>query len=168
MKHKILFLLLLASCTKDTKIEPYPTREVMAFINGQKWEAESWFIDDPNASEAFQINMVGYDEDGVPREHLSFIGVPNKLGQYSIFREQNPRSTFNLSTADGDVPLAFYNTLSDQENYIVIEDISPDSKVIRGSFQTSYSLVMQYDSTVVLDENIVITSGVFESIRRRN
>jgi hypothetical protein len=81
----VILIVSILACSKKEPVDPYPSLEAKAIVNGTDWDSKSWFTCDPNNANSFLINIIGYDISGVQREHLSFIGAPEVVGRYTLY-----------------------------------------------------------------------------------
>ncbi len=124
MRYTILILislLFVLSCKKDDlQINHWGTNK--ALKDEVTWESKpyAFLVDD-----IIVISFYTYSSEGFQREELSFINIPNKIGEYeiedveSISNDDKITVRYYTYTDDGDVIGKVYKTLNDDDANII-------------------------------------------------
>ena len=170
-KHLILAILILAlgACSKDDGSNTEVIGNASALKNGIEWNSYiNYFSKNKPFNIGFDIGIVKYNEEGLPREGLSFFRLLNNFDSQAIYltnsQIENDSTGVFYSTIleDGDVLGDIYELdTTATNNFIQITNYNSERAEIKGKFNVSLVLTRDDGYGDVPPQTLEFTNGEF-------
>ena len=180
--HLILLFLtftLLFSCQKDKKprlgycsdLVPYnqeifdPGPQEFGWAKGVKggfpWEASAMWRPREEDSLHWSLHITTYEGGYVRRESIVLGEIPYEKGKYKVSGYDNWDGIVDGGYArlieDGDAVLSYFSTNDTKESWLIITEIDPENKLMKGLFE------LHFGPEDCLDFQVDIFEGSFEA-----
>lgn len=173
-----LFIILLQSCDKSEAIQIWEAGNqefgwAEGSKNGAEWEASGiWtHLLAPNLleldSSSFVIILTTKTSWGANREFISiksFYWDEVEEGTYDVFSSENQTSNiieagYSLAQDDGDVLWAIYDLDESEHNFITIDYLDRENRIVGGTFQLHFNQKTEVEE---LPDKVRFSEGKFE------
>ena len=168
----VLSILLFFSCKKED--EPIVAFDsfwgtVSALIDEVEWMSIKIYArNNTHKGEGINIHITNVDEFDISRNSIDFSKIPYSLGTYRLenanLQEDDGKVGGFLSFNDSDVLLAYFQILEiDSSSFITLESYDPLTNEIRGTFDATFILETQYDTSREFPDTIRFRNGIFHT-----